>query len=195
MIKSTVGHIIVVKRKRKGLQNGGEIMKDEHLKIILPSQLRGRNLETKVIPMLCQLKTTLNRLVEINGDASLLKQWEKRCYKSYCISEIQDIIIESYPEDWPEIVKEHILSKDAFDLGPSCLDIYLVAYVSETYGVGKEIFINYIKESGISTKENTANAIWKVGKADGAYLGVLNTDGTIRDINFFRQWTNADFIS
>lgn len=170
-------------------------MKDENLKVVLPSQLRGRTLETKVIPMLCQLKTMINRLVELNGDASLLKQWEKRCYKSYCMGEIQDLIIESYPEDWPEIMKEHILRKDPFDLGASCLDIYLVAYVSETYGVGKEIFFNYIKESGISSKENTANAIWKVGKADGSYLGILNGDGTIRDINFFRQWTNTDFMA
>ena len=31
-------------------------------------------------------------------------------------------------------------------------------------------------------------------KNDGVYLGLLNSDGTIRDINFFRQWTNTEFV-
>ena len=83
-------------------------MKDDNLKVVLPNHLRGRSLDTKVIPMLCHLKTTLNHLVELKGDASLLKQWEKRSYRAYCLGEIQDLIVESYPEEWPEIVKEHI---------------------------------------------------------------------------------------
>lgn len=169
-------------------------MNDDNLKVVLPNQLQGRSLETKVIPMLCHLKTTLNHLVELKGDASLLKQWEKRCYKAYCLGEIQDLILESYPEEWPEIIKEHILRKEVNDLGASCIDIYLVAYVSEMFGVGKAIFIEYIKSIGITTKDNTASAIWKVGKGDGSYLGVLNADGTIRDINFFRQWTKTEFV-
>ncbi len=169
-------------------------MNDENLKIILPNHLRGRALDTKVIPMLCGLKKMLTHLVELNGDASMLRQWEKRCYKSYCINEIQDLILESYQEDWPEIMKSHILSKDPGELGASVIDIYLVAYVTETIGVGKETFVQYIKQAGISSKDNTANAIWKVGKNDGVYLGLLNSDGTIRDINFFRQWTNTEFV-
>ena len=160
-------------------------MKDENLKIVLPDHLQGRSLTTKVIPMLCGLKTMLTHLVELNGDASMLRQWEKRCYKSYCINEIQDLLLESYQEDWPEILKEHLLSKDPCELGASAIDIYLVAYITETFGVGKDIFIQCI---------NTANAIWKVGKNDGVYLGLLNSDGSIRDINFFRQWTHTEFV-
>ena len=153
-------------------------MKDENLKIVLPDHLQGRSLTTKVIPMLCGLKTMLTHLVELNGDASMLRQWEKRCYKSYCINEIQDLLLESYQEDWPEILKEHLLSKDPCELGASA----------------KDIFIQCIKDMGISTKDNTANAIWKVGKNDGVYLGLLNSDGSIRDINFFRQWTHTEFV-
>ena len=109
------------------------------------------------------------------------------------MNEIQDLLLESYQEDWPEIVREHLLRKDPKELGASAVDIYLVAYITETYGVGKEIFTERIKEMGISTKDSTANAIFKVGRNDGVYLGVLNSDGTIRDINFFRQWTHTDF--
>ena len=55
-------------------------MKDENLKIILPDYLQGRSLTTKVIPILCGLKRMLVHLVDLNGDASMLKQGEKRCY-------------------------------------------------------------------------------------------------------------------
>ena len=169
-------------------------MKDENLKIVLPEHLRGRSLNTKVIPTLCGLKTMLTHLVELNGDASLLRQGEKRCYKAYCVNEIQDLILESYQEEWPEIMKSHILSKDPIELGASVIDIYLIAYVTETLGIGKEGFVQYIKDVGISTKDKTAKAIWNIGKNDGVYLGLLNSDGTIRDINFFRLWTNTDFV-
>lgn len=192
---ATRGHIIDVKRKKERVyKNGGSVMKDENLKIILPEHLRGRSLNTKVIPMLCGLKTMLTHLVELNGDASLLRQGEKRCYKAYCVNEIQDLILESYQEEWPEIMKTHILSKDPIELGASVIDIYLIAYVTETLGVGKEGFVQYIKDVGISTKDKTAKAIWSIGKNDGVYLGLLNSDGTIRDINFFRQWTNTEFV-
>lgn len=191
---ATRGHIIDVKRKKKGFTKWGIDMKDENLKIILPEHLRGRSLNTKVIPMLCGLKTMLTHLVELNGDASLLRQGEKRCYKAYCVNEIQDLILESYQEEWPEIMKSHILSKDPIELGASVIDIYLIAYVTETLGVGKEGFVQYIKDVGISTKDKTAKAIWSIGKNDGVYLGLLNSDGTIRDINFFRQWTNTEFV-
>ncbi|WP_010077403.1 hypothetical protein [Clostridium cellulovorans] len=42
------------------------------------------------------------------------------------------------------------------DFGASCIDIYLVAYVSETYGKGKEKFFEYIKKNNISDKDNSA---------------------------------------
>ena len=179
---------------KKGITKmGGVEMRDENLKIILPNHLQGRQLDDKVIPMLCGLKKMLVHLVEVNGDQTLLRQWEKRCYKAYCLNEIQDLILESYQEDWPQIIKEHLLRKDPIELGASAIDIYLVAYVTETFGIGKDIFVQFIKDSNITTKDNTANAIWSVGKNDGVYLGILNSDGTIRDINFFRQWTKTEF--
>ncbi|ADL51386.1 hypothetical protein [Clostridium cellulovorans] len=49
----------------------------------LPDNLRGRSLHSKVIPTLCNLENMLNKLVEVNGDFSKLKQWEKRSYKAH----------------------------------------------------------------------------------------------------------------
>ena len=61
-----------MKNKKKGFTLiGGEVMKDENLKIVLPDHLQGRSLTTKVIPMLCGLKTMLTHLAELNGDALL----------------------------------------------------------------------------------------------------------------------------
>jgi hypothetical protein len=67
-----------------------------------------------------------------------------------------------------------------------------VAYVAENYGPGKNIFFDYIKSSGISEKDNTAQAIWQVGKGDGIYLGLLNEDGTVMDWSFFTSWINEE---
>lgn len=89
-------------------------------------------------------------------------------------------------------MKNHILSGNPNDFGANCVDIYLVANVAETCGAGKEPFCDYILSNGISEKENSAGAIWQVGKGDGVYLGVLNKDGTIRDRDFFVRWINGN---
>lgn len=131
----------------------------------------------------------LNKLVKTDGDFRQLKQWEKRSYKAYCIDKIADKILKSEPIPWKEITKEHILKTNVFELGASCIDIYLVAYVAESYGAGKDRFFQYIYDNEISDKPSTAQGIWQVGKGDGVYLGVLNDDGTVRDWDFFIRWT------
>jgi hypothetical protein len=157
----------------------------------LPRNLRGRSIHMKVIPMVCNLKNMINKLEAVHGDNQQLKQWEKRSYKAYQIEIIKRALLSSSSEQRPNLIKHHILTTDPNDLGASCLDIYLVAYVAETYGTGRLTFFEYIKKSGISEKENTAQAIWQVGKGDGVYLGVLNDDGSIRDWAFFSQWVGG----
>jgi hypothetical protein len=39
-----------------------------------------------------------------------------------------------------------------------------------------------------SDKDNSANAIWQVGKGDGIYLGILNQDGSVKDWDFIKKW-------
>lgn len=86
------------------------------------------------------------------------------------------------------IIREHILKGDPNDFGVHCIDIYLVAYVSEKYGRGKEKFFEHIKSKGISEKANSAQAIWQVGKGDGQFLGILNNDGSVKDWSFMANW-------
>lgn len=135
----------------------------------------------------------LNKLVLLKDDYSQLKQWEKRSYQVYRIDKIQNEILSSSPEKWKNIIKQHILNGDPKDFGASCIDIYLVAFVAENYSPGKDSFFDYIKDSGISDKENTAQAIWQVGKGDGVFLGLLNNDGKVRDWDFFTSWITGDF--
>ncbi len=85
-------------------------------------------------------------------------------------------------------MQDHILKTDPFDLGPNALALYLVAYVSETYGQGQERFNEYIIERKISSHIEDALAIWEVGISDGMYLELLNEDGTVGDWNFFKKW-------
>ncbi len=158
----------------------------------LPGSLRGRSIHENVIPTVCNLKNMLNKLISVQGDYAQLKQWEKRSYQAYQIERIKPSILTAPPEKYKDIIKSHILNCKLKDLGASCIDIYLVAYVAETYGAGKSTFFNYIKQSGISEKENTAQAIWQVGKGDGVYLEILNDDGTIRDWNFIVDWIKGN---
>lgn len=158
----------------------------------LPDNLHGRNLHEKVIPTVCNLEKMLEKLIEVEGDYSQLEQWEQRSYNAYQIDDIKDEILNSSSDQGKEKIKEHIVNKDVDEFGASCIDIYLVAYVAENYGKGRQNFIQYVKEKGISDKENSAKAIWQVGKGDGTYLDVLNDDGTVKDWTFFRKWLGIE---
>lgn len=160
--------------------------------IHLPNTLRGRSVHENVIPTVFSLENMLNKLGLFNGDYSKLKQWEKSSYKAYQIEKIKGAILSATPEQKKTIIKNHILSGNPKDFGAHCVDIYLVAYVAETFGGGKDTFCNYVLNNGISEKENSAGAIWQVGKGDGVYLGVLNNDGTIKDREFFVRWINGN---
>jgi hypothetical protein len=154
----------------------------------LPNNLRGRSIVSKVIPTICNLENMLGRLVELQGDFSQLKQWEKRSYKAYKIDKVKSKIVYSDKSEWREILRRHILDGNPLDFGASCIDIYLVEYVSESYGKGKDKFYEYIAKNDISDKVNSAQAIWQAGMGDGVFLGTLNYDGTIKDWEFNKEW-------
>jgi transposase-like protein len=139
----------------------------------------------------CNLENMLQKLVQVNGDFAQLKQWEKRSYKAYRIEEIQNRIMTSPQYAWKDIVREHILSKRPSDFGASVIDIYLVAYVAETNGAGKDEFFKYVKNAGISDNGNSAQAIWQVGKGDGVYLEILHDNGQVKDWNFIIKWVEG----
>lgn len=141
-----------------------------------------------------RLKVVLNQIIEARGLDYVLKTKGKSCYKFYELGEIEDILLDSYKEEWPSIIKAHLLSKSPYELGGNVFAIFLIGHVTQTYGSGREIFFKAIKEIGITTKESLIKEIWKVGRCDGQYLGILNADGTVRDLNFFQQWSNSSFI-
>jgi len=179
------------KKKNDGKNN--YITLEPDAKRTLPDNLGGRSIYDKVIPMVCNLRNTLRKLRDNGGDVSKLKQWELRSYSAYRIDEIQAELL-NQPDIGPEekeIIRNHILQGKPSDFGASCIDVYLVAYASEHYGVGKARFFQFIKEKGISEKDNVAQAIWQVGKGDGVFLDVLNEDGTIKDKDFFVKWAKG----
>jgi hypothetical protein len=157
-------------------------------KLTLPDNIRGRSIHSKIIPTVCNLENMLDKLTMVYGDFEQLKQWEKRSYKAYHIDSIKGKILTASRYDWKDIVRENILSIKPSELGASVVDIYLVAYVAETLGPGKDMFFKYVKDVGISDKTNTAQAIWQVGKGDGVYLKVLNENGQVRDWHFMKKW-------
>jgi hypothetical protein len=168
-----------------------DILKDV-IVYTLPDNIRGRSISTNIIPTVCNLKNTIKKLVLVNGDYSQLKQWERRSYQAYHLDVITSELLIVSTERQIELIKSRILNIDPKEIGASCIDIYLVAFIAENYGPSKKIFFDYIKSSGISDKDNTAQAIWQVGKGDGVYLGLLNEDGTVNDWSFFTSWINGD---
>lgn len=156
----------------------------------LDNSLRGRSLHAKVIPTVCNLKNMLKKLVEVNGDYTKLKKWEQTCFKHYRVDEIQGKLLQASEIEWKHIIRDHILWKKPSDFGANLIDIYLVGYVAQNIGVGKDIFFKYIIDEGISKKEKSAQAIWQVGRGDGVYLDILYQDGSIRDWEFMNKWVN-----
>lgn len=154
----------------------------------MPDRIMGRSLDEKVIPTVGNLKNMLNKLKQVNGDLSHLEQWEKRSYKAYNVEDVKREILSKNQSNWPNIIKKHILTGAMSLFGASCVDVYLVAYVANTFGTGKCVFEKYIFDKQITEKINSVNAIWTVGKGDGVYLDVLNPDGSIKDIEFFEKW-------
>lgn len=180
-------------KRRKVNENGTNkvLIKARQLDFKLPDNLRGRSIREKVIPTVCNLENMLLKLKELDGESYKLKQWENRSYQAYLIEKIKPQILTYHINECKEILRNHILRSDPLDLGASCIDIYLVAHVSETFGGGKDRFIQYIIENDISQKYNSANAIWQVGKTDGVFLEILNDDGTIKDVEFFKKWISG----
>lgn len=163
-------------------------------RFVFPNHLRGRSIYEKVIPTVCNLRNMLEKLSGVNGDYSRLKSWEKRSYEAYQLDRVKARILRSKRDDWKDIIRDHILSLDPKEIGASCIDIYLVAYVSENHGYGKSGFFQFVMDSRISQKDNTAQAIWQVGKGDGVFLDLLESDGTVKDYEFFKNWVNGDQI-
>ena len=158
--------------------------------IDLPDNIRGRNLFENAIPTVGKLEDMLIELKEVEGNFTYLDVSAKRTYAAYCIENIQKKFMNAKEDKWLDLIREHVLKTDPFDLGPNVLDVYLVAYVSEKYGQGQERFNEYIIERKISSHIEDAIAIWEVGLADGLYLELLNEDGSVADWNFFKKWVN-----
>jgi hypothetical protein len=181
---------VMNKAVKKGKQKSDTVGKPAP-RFVFPNHLRGRSIYEKVIPTVCNLRNMLEKLSGVNGDFSQLKPWEKRSYEAYQLDGVKAKILRSKREDWKAIIRDHILRLDPHELGASCIDIYLVAYVSENHGSGKSRFFQFIMDSRISRKDNTAQAIWQVGKGDGVYLDLLESDGKIKDYEFFKNWING----
>ena len=154
----------------------------------IPDNIRGRNLFEDVIPTVGKLQDTLINLKEAEGNFTYLDLGEKRSYAAYCIENVEKKLLSSKEDKWVDLLREHILKTDPFDLGANALAIYLVAYISENYGQGQERFNEYIIEHKISSHIEDALAIWEVGTSDGIYLELLNEDATVADWNFFKKW-------
>lgn len=158
-------------------------------KFKLPDTLRGKRIDSgKIIPTACNVKNMLDKLHEKAGEYSALEQWEKSCYRHYNIEAVKAELLAAEEEERINILRRNILNNDFSVLGANPFDIYIVAYVAENIGIGREEFCKYCIENEMAGTENSAGAIYSVGKGDGVYLKLLNSDGTVKDWKFFSEW-------
>ena len=174
-----------LKKKSHGGFNENIILKKTYK---LPSRLKGRNIHSNAIPSVCYLKNVLDKLVCVNGDISQLTSWEKKCYDAYKLDDIKDDLITMNQLELKDIIKNHILCNRPSYFGANCIDMYLIAYIAESFGSGKDICFKYIFNANITQESSLAEAIWMVGKNDGEFLDILNSDGTVKDWDFMNEW-------
>lgn len=109
----------------------------------------------------------LNKLKQVNSDLNQLEQWEKRSYKAYNIEDIKRDILSANQNDWPNIIRNHVLTGDKSLFRQVVLTCIWFAYVANEFGIGRGVFEKYIFDKQITEKINSVNAIWTVGKGDG----------------------------
>ena len=129
----------------------------------LPKQLRGRDIFTKVIPTVNTLTNLFKSLDAHDWDEKALKNWEKPIYKAYKLESIKAKLKSASNLERKSLVRNHILELDGNKLGVHPLCVYLILFYKSNYPADQYTFDQFIKESGISDKEGSANAIWSVG--------------------------------
>ena len=159
-----------------------------NIKIELPNHVKGRSITTKVIPTMATLKNMLVHLEKLDWQEEKLQQWNKRSFKAYHIEQIKRELMHANEEERKETIRQHILRLKPHEIGASLVDIYIVGYVNHKYGEGKEVLANWLRENKVTENRNSMGAIWEVGKGDGVYLDILETDGSIKDWNFMIKW-------
>lgn len=150
--------------------------------------LRGRSLNSKVIPSACNIKNVLIHLKDRNWNVYKLKKYERSCYEAYKLDKVIGLLKDYEEKYWPEILRLNILSIYGEEIGANCVAMYLVGYVAENIGCGEAMMREYCKLVGITERDICAKAIYNTGKSDGEYLGVLKEDGKIADWDFFEKW-------
>ena len=88
---------------------------------------------------------------------------EIRSFKAYHIKQIKERLKESDQEKQKEIIREHILRMPGSELGASVVDIYVVAYVNQMYGAGREKLGEWLNKHQVTENRNSVGAIWQVG--------------------------------
>lgn len=158
-----------------------------------PNKIMGIGIYKKIDRTASNLEKMLEQLKSFNGDESKLNDEEKVCYDAYNIEAIKIELLQAHQYEWPQIIKNHLLMGDASKFSDSCLDMYLVAYVSKNVGKGKAVFTHFTLENKLVEKEKLSSTAWSVAKDDGKYLGILNEDGSVSDDQFFDLWIKDHF--
>lgn len=158
------------------------------MEINFTESIRGRKITNNIRSYGASLENTLKKLNESNWDKERLSDYYKKTYDSYCLERIIDELKDKKRDQCIDIIKKNILDLYENEIGPNCIDIYIVAYGVYKYGAGIQGVYEILKAKMGYIEIDVAKKIWKTGLADGTYLKILDKDGMLLDKNFICKW-------
>ncbi len=163
------------------------------MNIKFTKDLRGRALNREIRPVNITLERLLRRLDGVSWDYSSLSLYARNVFDAYKLDRISEQLKGADKKQRKAIIRKHILSLYGSDIGDNCLAVYLIAYCADQ-SPGKplpEAVKLFYKKAGIVKKPYQINAIVNIGKGDGIFLGILDSEGNAADLVFMRKWLYA----
>lgn len=158
--------------------------------LCLPRILRGRDIIENIEPKKLTISELLNELEKKSWDRTRLGKRYNNLIDDYKLGALLMKLKEVNKEKRTKIIKNEILELYGDEISSKYVCIYLVAYCTSlnlNYSLRK-IVAEMFNEAGLSYTYYKIKKIIDSGINDGVYLGILNTDGSIKDELFFKNW-------
>ncbi len=156
-------------------------------------ELRGRVLSQEICPANIPLERLLSRLDGVSWNYSSLSLYARNVYDAYKLDRISEQVRDADKKQRKDIIRRHILSLYGSDIGDNCLAVFLLAYCADQ-SPGRplpEAVKLFYKKAGIAKKPYQINTIVNIGKRDGIFLDILDSEGNAADWAFISKWLYA----
>lgn len=158
--------------------------------LYLPDILRGRNIIEKIEFKKQSLKELIIELEDTDWEKDKLLKKYRGLLDDYKLNQLLTILKNSRKEDWIKIIKKNILDLYGNEISNKYVCIYLVGYCANLCLENSldDTLNKFLIDKGEKYTYYKIKKIIDSGINDGVYLGILNSNGSIKDEIFFRNW-------